>query len=186
MCSLPPSKAGALQRKILSTSLRMNRQNSKVKYTLSDGTTKLTLTQESDVKNIGIDFTSSAVSGNIESGETLAVMMKKINQKLGIGIITLSNVQNRVTYMSGIYGFKMGNIGLINFTDLQFNEVVQGEQSFLSMNVTATNQTIDGSLMNWNTFTSFNVYVNGTSYIQSRGSLDTSLRLFGQFVFIIQ
>lgn len=56
-------------------------ESSKVKYTLSDGTTKLTLAQESDIKDIGIDFTSSAVSGNIVSGETLAVMMKKIYRK---------------------------------------------------------------------------------------------------------
>lgn len=56
-------------------------ESSKVKYTLSDGTTKLTLAQENDIKDIGIDFTSSAVSGNIVSGETLAVMMKKIFQK---------------------------------------------------------------------------------------------------------
>ena len=75
-------------------------ENSKVKYTLSDGTTKLTLAQESDVKDIGIDFTSSTVSGNIESGETLAVMMKKIYNICG---------QAKYRYF-GIYNTQNGSL----------------------------------------------------------------------------
>lgn len=70
-------------------------ENNKVKYTLSDGTTKLTLAQEKDIKDIGIDFTSSVVSGNIASGETLAVMMKKIAQNSeGWGIGSVADIES--------------------------------------------------------------------------------------------
>lgn len=56
-------------------------ENNKVKYTLSDGTTKLTLAQENDVKDIPISFTpdTSIIGGNLLSGDTLSQMAVKLN-----------------------------------------------------------------------------------------------------------
>lgn len=89
-------------------------ESSKVKYTLPDGTTKLTLTQESDVKDIGITFTSDTVSGNIASGETLAVMMKKINIALGMVNIT-NNDWTLTEYVrdSNLYGILNKTLGIL-------------------------------------------------------------------------
>ena len=95
-------------------------ENNKVKYTLSDGTTKLTLAQESDVKDIPITFTSdtSAARANIQSGDTLSEIAKKLN----------NFIYNNVVY----YPFRnVGNISIENAAkyvvdDIYTNSVYDG------------------------------------------------------------
>lgn len=54
--------------------------NNQVKYTLSDGETVVNMVSEDSISGTPVNFPSAAVSGNIASGDTLGVMLKKVSQ----------------------------------------------------------------------------------------------------------
>lgn len=95
---------------------QLSLENSKVKYTLSDGTTKLTLVQESDIKDIPISFTpdTSAVRANIQSGDTIAQMAKVVNSNFGFKSISNSDFE-LTSYItnSNLYGVFFSGLGIL-------------------------------------------------------------------------
>ena len=90
-------------------------ENNKVKYS-PDGETKLTLTQEDDVKNIPITFTpdTSAVRANIQSGDTLARMAQVINNNFGNYSINNSSFEfSSFVTESNLYGRFLSGLGIL-------------------------------------------------------------------------
>ena len=109
--------------------------SNQVKYTLSDGVTKINMVSDDTISGTPVNFTSAAVSGNIASGETLGVMMKKLNQALNRQYINSSywTVNDNYVTSYNLYGHFIGAFNLLiieGWFQLQNGDIPYNAQIF--------------------------------------------------------